>query len=381
MRNILKDIRVVFVILVFVIILSIWNNNIPQAGSDVNLVLNDYHDVVSKNTLDELLPYLSSQNVMKVKSTVWRIKTLSDSRVVGVLESLWNENDIPGVDVNWDVVSNPKVKLAVAEGLLYLNAYSVDEYVDYIFVYIVSNNSSIRAAAASALGSVGGYESVNELISLIKSDTILVSMNAVSSLKKIIIENRPGQSKAIDFFEDVISGDIKKVHPILVDEIKSAYALISADGFQVSHKVYEQINVDKDFKKGEELFFSGKHGLALEMLLPYAEQKGSAQAQYYLGEIYSVSIGVDVNYVEAVKWLRKAADQGHQQAQFSLANMYLLGKGVNKNFQRAIILLNNAAEHGHLNSQKMLKRAYQLGWWGLPKDLDKAKYWHERINK
>ena len=44
-------------------------------------------------------------------------------------------------------------------------------------------------------------------------------------------------------------------------------------------------------------------------------EKGDAQAQYNLGVIYYFGQGVAQNYAEALKWIRKAADQGQVDAQ------------------------------------------------------------------
>ena len=41
-------------------------------------------------------------------------------------------------------------------------------------------------------------------------------------------------------------------------------------------------------------------------------------AQYNLGVSYEIGEGVSQDNIEAVKWLRLAAEQGHAEAQFSL---------------------------------------------------------------
>jgi TPR repeat protein len=42
--------------------------------------------------------------------------------------------------------------------------------------------------------------------------------------------------------------------------------------------------------------------------------------------------GVPQDYVEAVKWFRRAAEQGFADAQDSLARMYVQGQGVPKDY-------------------------------------------------
>ena len=50
-----------------------------------------------------------------------------------------------------------------------------------------------------------------------------------------------------------------------------------------------------------------------------AAEKGEADAQYSLGNIYQQGLGVDVSYIKAAFWYKKAADQGLAKAQNNLA--------------------------------------------------------------
>jgi TPR repeat protein len=62
-----------------------------------------------------------------------------------------------------------------------------------------------------------------------------------------------------------------------------------------------------------------------------AAEQNYAVAQYNLGVCYSYSVGVDEDDVEAVKWYRKAAEQNYAAAQYNLGNRYASGEGVRKN--------------------------------------------------
>ena len=57
-------------------------------------------------------------------------------------------------------------------------------------------------------------------------------------------------------------------------------------------------------------------------------QKGDAEAQKNLGNLYVFGQGVSKNYNEALKWYRKGAEQGHARSQSNLGNLYLNGLGV-----------------------------------------------------
>ena len=53
-------------------------------------------------------------------------------------------------------------------------------------------------------------------------------------------------------------------------------------------------------------------------------------SQYHLGLMYAKGEGVPENDYEAVKWIRRAAEQGLSWAQFRLGEMYRDGEGAPK---------------------------------------------------
>jgi TPR repeat protein len=58
---------------------------------------------------------------------------------------------------------------------------------------------------------------------------------------------------------------------------------------------------------------------------------GQIDSQYWLGWCLLRGEGVAQNLVEAVKWLRIAADRGLDDAQYELGCCYSDGKGIDKN--------------------------------------------------
>ncbi len=69
-----------------------------------------------------------------------------------------------------------------------------------------------------------------------------------------------------------------------------------------------------DFDKGLAAARAGDFATALAEWKPLAEQ-GDAVAQFYLGVMYANGHGVSRNYIRAMKWSRKAANQGVADAQ------------------------------------------------------------------
>lgn len=59
---------------------------------------------------------------------------------------------------------------------------------------------------------------------------------------------------------------------------------------------------------------------ALKWIRKAAEQ-GISEAQYVLGACYQNGIVADKNITEAVKWYRKAAAQGHKKAMTALLKL------------------------------------------------------------
>src|SRR4051812_32069559 len=83
-------------------------------------------------------------------------------------------------------------------------------------------------------------------------------------------------------------------------------------------------------------FFSISSGFGqnpdLAELTRKAEQ-GDAEAQYNLGVVHDLGIGVTKSYAESGKWYLKAASQGLAEAQFQLGVRYLVfGKSAKENF-------------------------------------------------
>jgi S1-C subfamily serine protease len=89
---------------------------------------------------------------------------------------------------------------------------------------------------------------------------------------------------------------------------------------------------------------------------------------YYDGQ------GVGKNYVEAVKWYQKAAQQNYTEAQYDLGNCYLNGQGVPKNYREAVTWYRKAAEQNHSMAQHNLALCFLNGQ-GVPKDYVEAYKW------
>ena len=77
-----------------------------------------------------------------------------------------------------------------------------------------------------------------------------------------------------------------------------------------------------------------------------AAELGEAQAQFQLGLMYGLGLGVKQNYATALSWYREAARQGHGKAQINLGYMFGTGRGVPQDYVEAYAWYSIAAAAG-----------------------------------
>ncbi|KAJ3095860.1 hypothetical protein HDU97_006456 [Phlyctochytrium planicorne] len=112
---------------------------------------------------------------------------------------------------------------------------------------------------------------------------------------------------------------------------------------------------------------------AVKWFTKSAEQ-GLAGAQCNLGFCYKNGEGVAPDPKMAVKWFLKAADQGNTIAQQHLGECYKNGEGVAPDSRAALKWLKMSAEGGNETAQRILGICYKNGD-GVPTDLKEAAKW------
>ena len=101
-----------------------------------------------------------------------------------------------------------------------------------------------------------------------------------------------------------------------------------------------------------------KPSVVIGSLLKDAKQ-GDPKSQLELAAAYLDGHGVPQDFVEAIKWFRKAADQGYAEAQNWLGKLYYDGNGVPQDYAEAMKWYRKAAGQGHGAAQinlEMMKR-------------------------
>ncbi len=104
---------------------------------------------------------------------------------------------------------------------------------------------------------------------------------------------------------------------------------------------------------------------------------GDVEAQFLMGTAYDETLGVPLDYPEAMRWYRRAAARGHVLAAHNVGNMYRDGRGVAVDHATAAQWWLRAARAGDAIPQLRLGEAFEAGR-GVRRDLDSARYWYGR---
>jgi len=103
-------------------------------------------------------------------------------------------------------------------------------------------------------------------------------------------------------------------------------------------------------------------------------QKGNAEAQFKVGEMYESGRGVEKNMIEAKRWINKAAAQGNQAAGYKLLYYDLQKNGVTKDNKAKLGDLQDAARDGDGYAQYYVGLMHSRGV-GLKKSSNSALDW------
>jgi len=103
-------------------------------------------------------------------------------------------------------------------------------------------------------------------------------------------------------------------------------------------------------------------------------KKGSAEAQFKVGEMYETGFGVKADQAEAMKWISKSADQGHETAKFKLLYWDIEKNGITDANKAEYEALKTKANEGNAQAQFYVGKMYSRGV-GVKKNSSKALGW------
>ncbi len=111
-----------------------------------------------------------------------------------------------------------------------------------------------------------------------------------------------------------------------------------------------------DLKGGVAAYEQGDYAAAMAELRPLA-QAGSAEAQYVLGTMYDLALGVARDPAQALEWYREAARQRWSPAQYMLGLIYAVGQqGVPQDYVQAHMWFDIAAAQGVVEAARLRDR-------------------------
>ncbi len=109
-------------------------------------------------------------------------------------------------------------------------------------------------------------------------------------------------------------------------------------------------------------------------------EKGDAKAQNSLAVRYEQGDGgVKDNLAEALKWLKKSAEQGYNYAQYNLGLCYFYGKGVAVDFNESLKWYKLAEKNGHKMAAYSVKYVQQCIDEGSKKSKEEYDKWLEEL--
>jgi TPR repeat protein len=103
-------------------------------------------------------------------------------------------------------------------------------------------------------------------------------------------------------------------------------------------------------------------------------ERGNPAIRLKLAYMYYKGEGVTQNYVEAMKWYRKVAEEGYALGQAMLGDMYANGHGAPRDYAAAVKWYREGANRGDSINQNSLGIMYAKGQ-GVPQDYVQAHMW------
>ncbi len=103
-------------------------------------------------------------------------------------------------------------------------------------------------------------------------------------------------------------------------------------------------------------------------------EKGNAEAEYKVGEMYETGFGVEKNMDKALSWITKSAAQGHETAKFKLLYWDVEKNSITKSNKPEVEALISKARAGNPQAQFYVGKMHAHGI-GVKKNTNKAIEW------
>jgi TPR repeat protein len=155
-------------------------------------------------------------------------------------------------------------------------------------------------------------------------------------------------------------------------------ALLAAVGFVVLQQTaWPQSSLARagTLRQAEAAFRHGNYQPAADIFTALAD-KNNAAAEYWLGHMNELGLGMPRDVTRALKLYKQAASQNVRAANLRLGEVYLHGNLVPPDFTKAKTYLTDAADGGDARAAMLLGEMYRRGL-GRAADPKKAYAWLE----
>ena len=159
--------------------------------------------------------------------------------------------------------------------------------------------------------------------------------------------------------------------PTVLLVVITALVIGSVQEYRLRTAVPAQANLEF----AEHAFQSGDNTTALKLFGELAN-KNNPNAEYWLGHMNEIGLGIPRDVTKAIGLYKKAAEQNIVAADARLGELYLNGDLVTPDFNQAKSYLEKAAYHADSHSAMLLGQMYRAGI-GTAVDQKQAYAWSE----
>jgi hypothetical protein len=154
-------------------------------GCSLSASSNDIDIDNFSDELKQILPSLSNSDEFQVRHAIGEIPLTHDPHAKALLEALWNQESINGVDIKPSLLLNPIVRSKIAQGLISLG-HADSKYIDYVKSLTENRNPTVLIVGLEALRDVNDKESMKLLSGFASHSNPKIAELAISGIRHYV---------------------------------------------------------------------------------------------------------------------------------------------------------------------------------------------------
>lgn len=147
--------------------------------------------------------------------------------------------------------------------------------------------------------------------------------------------------------------NMNEYYPVLADSFSQLKNEIDFPRYPMDIEHAKSLSENKNKQLPLEEYVAGFHNQAV---------LGNPEAQFVMGQMYQIGLGVQKDVKNAITYYKHAADQENLSAEYNLGLLYIEGKEIDADYQQGISWLRDAAFKGNSFAQYALAMIYELGY-------------------